>query len=1084
MSFAITIPFYAFKLRLRPDVHFYMPMNDPQAIRLEKTILKLAAKYAEKLQTESLNKGNFLQLLEEYRTGEFTERPIQVTFQASKDGFTYPEFDYQAQVFLHSKNDSGWWGILPTLGITAFGEDEPTLMENLESAVRLDFVRKNRLSAVQEIVAAIWFESVTLKQAELNLEVHSLGELENLSRHENENWLSKVAQPLKRFAGRQAYGYEKELAQLVEALHNKFSRNALIIGPNGSGKTTLVWEAARSLRTLGGTGEIWETTASSLIKELTRDTGWQHNLGFLCRELAEREDILFVKNLLTLFEVGKYEGNNVSMAEFLYPYLGRGEINLISECTEEELAQIELRAPMFTACFRIIRLEEPEKKVLEHIILNKVRDIAGGHQVALDTEAVQETIRLTRRFNPYAGMPGQPIRFLESIILNGFGSAENRIDSAVVIRHFSEATGIPELMIHPGLPFRIDQLEKDFENQVFGQAEAVKSVVEAVAAVKTALSRTGKPIASFLFLGPTGVGKTELAKELARFMFGARNRLVRFDMSEFGNYHSVLRLAGAHASSEGLLTSAVRKQPFSVLLFDEVEKAHPAFFDLLLQILGEGRLTDSTGKTANFCSSIIIMTSNIGAEKQNQNPISWDKSDNPDRITSLFIRSAEQFFKPELYNRIDKIIPFLPIGKPVCRQIVDREIRLFYQREGIKWRRLNLTIQPEALDWLAEQGFDPKFGARRLQRVIRSSLILPLAGQLNLYDAEELLNVSVFLDESGTLQFDLSSDSDNLETWIDELEKQNFAEYASNLRRKMATLKAAPLYVQFKRELDDLEMQKNKDPLRFWQDPRRTTWYNTLLKIDQEADQLQQEISEKEEIQCLACLGLGHYLPDAEGVLGGWKKRFFALQQKLFSTIYVEENYCYLGVFGKEPELLYAFYKKLFTTKKFDFNCQSVWFDPLKYEQPSKTTGENAAADAKKGNGYILSDLTEDELVLFKQPTPISQLFGVVFFIKSPCVWLYCRTEGGIQEWPLPDQQPTRYLVITSLSGVQPPENIHRKDFYQKENPRRVVTAQSMTDKLLPISGHCKPEERHQQLLYELDVLFEKTLEEEIFKTD
>ncbi len=1084
MSFAITIPFHAFKLRLYPGVHFYMPMNDPNAIRLENTILKLASKYAEKLQSEVLNKGDFQQLLEEYRTGELTARNIQVTFPASKDGFTYPEFDFQTQVFIHLKNDSGWWGIVPTLGITAFGEDEPALMENLESAIRLDFVRKNRLNAVQEIVAAIWFESARLKKTELNLEIHSLGELENLSRKENENWLSRVAKPLKRFSGRQAYGYEKELRQLEEVLHNKFSRNALIIGPNGSGKTTLVWEAARSLKKHSIPGEIWETTASSLIKELTRETGWQHNLGFLCRELAQREDILFVKNLLTLFEVGKYEGNNVSMAEFLYPYLGRGEINLISECTEEELAQIELRAPMFTACFRIIRLEEPGKKVLEHIILNKVRDIAGGHQIDLEEEAVQETIRLTRRFNPYAGMPGQPIRFLESIILNGPGGPENRIDSPVVIRHFCESTGIPELMINPVLPFRIDQVEKDFENQVFGQAAAVKSVVEAVAAVKTALSRTGKPIASFLFLGPTGVGKTELAKELARFMFGDRKRLVRFDMSEFGNYHNVLRLAGAHASSEGLLTSAVRKQPFCVLLFDEVEKAHPAFFDLLLQILGEGRLTDSSGKTANFCSSIIIMTSNIGADKQNQNPISWDRSVTPDQVAAIFTRSAEQFFKPELFNRIDKIIPFLPIGKQVCRQIAEREIRLFYQREGIRFRRLELSIQPEALDWLADQGFDPKFGARRLQRVIRSNLILPLAGQLNLYDAEELLSVSVFMDESGRLQFDLSSDSDNLETWIEELEKQNFAEYASNLRRKMAALKAAPLYIQFKRDLDELEMQKSKDPLRFWQDPRRTAWYNTLLRIEQEADSLQQEIFEKEEIQGLACLGLGDYLPDAEGVLGDWKKRFFAFQQKLFSTIYVEENYCYLGVFGKDPEPIFNFYKQLFRTKKFDFNCQSVWFDPRYFEQQAKINDENAVAGGERKSEYLLSDLTEDEKVLFQPPTPLSQLFGFVFFLKSPCVWVYCRTEGGIQEWPLPDLQPARFLVVTSLTGVKPPSNIHRKDFYQKDNPRRVISASGMADKLLPISGQCKSEERLEKLVYELDILFEKTLETEIFKAD
>ncbi len=1081
MSFPISIPFYAFKLRLHPGAHVFAPMNDLEAVRLEPSLKKLAEKYGEKLQTEVLNHGEFYQVLEEYRSGVFTERELDLHFPASKDGFSYPAFEFCIPVFITEQSPAGWWGIAPTLGVTAFGKDEETLVGNLEGVIRLDFVRKDRLIAVQEIVSAIWFESVTIRQSRLKLQAHSLTELEKIAEEEHSNWLSQVAQPLAKSPGQLAYGYEKELAQLSELLRNKFNRNALIVGPNGSGKTTLIWEAARNLKKWNVRGEIWETTASILTKELTKDTGWQHNLGFLCRELADREDLLFVTNLMTLFEVGRYEGNNVSMAEFLYPFLSRGEVNLLSECTEEELAQIELRAPMFTACFRIIRLEQPRDGELEQIILNKVRDIAGASKIRLEQEAIRETIRLTRRFNPYAGMPGQPIRFLESIILNWKGGSDVPINQEVVIRHFCESSGIPELIVNPNRPFLIDRIADNFNHQVFGQAEAVNNVVEAISAVKTALTRTGKPIASFLFLGPTGVGKTELGKVLAEFMFGARNRLVRFDMSEFGNYHSVLRLAGAHPSSEGLLTAAVRKQPFCVLLFDEVEKAHPTFFDLLLQILGEGRLTDGNGKTANFCSSIIIMTSNVGADRQMQAPITFGKQQDSGQVAAVYQRAAEQFFKPELFNRIDRITPFLPIGQSTIHEIVGRELRLFYQREGIKYRRLNLKIRPEVVSWLAEQGFDPKFGARHLQRTLRAKLILPLASQLNLFEAEELLNAEIYLDSRQSLAFDLSSDSESLETWIEELERQNFAEYASNLRRKMAALKASPLYIQFRRDLDRLEALKADNPERFWKDAPKAEWYNTLSRIEEEAKFLHQDIIEKERMQCMACLGQGDFLEDPEALLGAWKSRFFAFQVRLYSTVFVEENHCFLAVFGKDPEGPFKLYNQILKTGNCKINYQSVWFDP---GNPEKQGKQHDDPSGEHSNVYNLSNWMENERDFLKKPKPASQLYGIVFRIEAPCAWLYWNKESGFQEWTMPDGQPGRFLIVSSLNDIVPSWGIHRKEIYQKAAVRRTVMDFTMSDKTLPISGACKPEERAGVLKYELDIQFENTLEREIFKPE
>ena len=290
----------------------------------------------------------------------------------------------------------------------------------------------------------------------------------------------------------------------------------------------------------------------------------------------------------------------------------------------------------------------------------------------IENEAIKETIRLNRRFTPYAGFPGKPIRFLESMLLND-KSKYGKINSSKVISSFCEETGMPQFMVDPEISMNVDEIRERFNKHVYGQERAVDWISNLLASIKTALTRTGKPIASLLFVGPTGVGKTEMAKALAEFMFGSEEKMVRFDMSEFSDHWSILRLTGESFFKDGLLTSAVRREPFSVLLFDEIEKAHHDFYDLLLQILGEGRLTDSGGKLVNFCSTIIIMTSNVGAKNLQNSPIGLQKNDQVESISELFLEAARKHFRPELFNRIDQIIPFKPLSKEVVRSVVGRE---------------------------------------------------------------------------------------------------------------------------------------------------------------------------------------------------------------------------------------------------------------------------------------------------------------------------------------------------------------------------------------------------------------------------
>ncbi|MDX1939955.1 MAG: AAA family ATPase, partial [Saprospiraceae bacterium] len=726
MAFKITIPFYAFKINFQADTHLFIPMTDKEVLRIGQSFEILTGKYAEIVQRQVFDKGKFRQLLDEYRPSEFSSDTLEINFPAAKDGFSYPAFSLSFD-FFYSESNQGVKGIIPTLGIETFAASKGDIPKQLQEIIRIEFTRKKRLSAMQQVITTIWYDAIELWSDEMELRAPSPAEIEEIQRTTANPLLPKAAQALE-LNKQVAYGMEATMEQLAKALKNQFNGSLLLVGPSGVGKTALVWELVHQQKKLQIKGQVWETTASTLIKELTGDTGaWENNMALFCAELKGSDHILFVRNLMELFEVGQYAGNSVSLADFMRNYIAQGEVVIISECTEEELARIELKSSNFLSFFQIIRIQQPPEKQLESIILQKVRDIADGRSLQISEAAIQEVIRLHNRFVPYAGMPGRPIRFLESMLLNkkNWLGATHRIDRSEVIQYFCTETGMPVFMVDPTVQMNIVKVRNEFHSNVFGQGKAVDSVVNVLASVKTALTRAGKPIASFLFVGPTGVGKTELAKVLAQFMFGNRQRMIRFDMSEFSDPFTAMRLIGSDYFSDGLLTSAVRREPFCVLLFDEIEKAHPSFYDLLLQILSEGRLTDNQGKLVNFCSTIIIMTSNIGASALQNSRIGWNNEINAKEVSDHFLHAVQKHFRPELFNRIDEVIAFDPLDAFTIRFVVERELALLKQREGIRYRRMDLQIKDSVLDYLGENGYHPRYGARFLQRVIREQLVIP-----------------------------------------------------------------------------------------------------------------------------------------------------------------------------------------------------------------------------------------------------------------------------------------------------------------------------------------------------------------------
>lgn len=961
-----------------------VPLHEPQMMQPNTPAYLLAGVFANKFQENVLDKGNNKALLNYIGEYELESRKTQVLFKSEKREKNplfkelHLEFDYGVQA-----TATGWWAVVPALGIEAFAAQEADLEKAVQEAVRLDFLRYRRLQLMQLVVSTQWYEALSWQNERVDLNNHTPAELERLETEKNKQLLPLVSQEI-RPERRVLYGYEAELKQVAEALRGKYHRSILLVGKSGVGKTALVWELSRQASALGIQSVFRETTAATLIKELTGRTGWQDQLSLLCREAVETNSILFVRNLMELFEVGQYEGNDVSMGDYLRKYLANGELNLLSECTDEELAAIELRNPNYTGLFQIVRLEEPRQD-LEDIIRFKVEDIARHLHIDLEPEAVREAIRLHRRYMPYSGFPGRPIRFLESVLLyvkkrkNEAEPAHQRLDRSAVIKAFCDETGMPPFMVDPQVPMDLQACSRFFEEQVFGQDQALGIVTDMLARVKTALSRQGKPIVSMLFVGPTGVGKTELAKVLALYMFGSRDKMLRFDMSEYSSPYDVIRLTGESYYSDGLLTSAVRREPFCVLLFDEIEKADSSFNDLLLQLLGEGRLTDSQGKLVNFCSTIVIMTSNIGAQKMQTRSLQLESAAAAESVQQdlieYFKNEARRYFRPEIFNRIDQIVPFAPLPLPVVRQVVEREIGLLLQREGIAHRDLALRIDPEVYDFLCNKGYHPRHGARALQRSLQELLVIPLARKLNEYAFDEKLVLEVRLNGE-RLELNVEADPLKLELLLEELTHNEYMDYVSELRLNAYTLKEGKAFVQLLADFSLLQAKKRKNEAQFWSNPEQFNAYAQSLSLQERYKELRKVIDELEIDMALMGMNLVPLKKDIYESIKNWDKDFKTFKMQLLGALYPEYNTTFLGIYGKSARRFCGIYLRVCEQLHFQVSAQSVWYRASLYEELVEVRLEDLVQD-----GQTLSE--EESALLDKNPNATTQRQRCEYYRKD-----------------------------------------------------------------------------------------------------
>ncbi len=555
--------------------------------------------------------------------------------------------------------------------------------------------------------------------------------------------LAAVGEPLHRRArqrdGTRAFERRAEVDTLLDYLSDTAERSVVLVGPPGVGKTAIVHEAVRRIvegeggDVLKGAG-VWQISGGRLMAGMRYLGQWQERVLDVINEARESGALLFVENLLELLETSGTERHASGIPGLLLPHVLAGDITLVTEVQPDQLARIEQSHPSFLRAFRRL-IVEPMSAARADAVLERVSFRLGRqYGVRLDGETRQRILELVGRFKGPTSLPGPAVELAERMARTHarHGEEVEGEDRPVLTpRHALEAytslTGLPEALLDPNIQFDVARVRAYFEARIFAQPEAVEAMVDLVTTIRAGLNSPQRPLGSFLFLGPTGVGKTQTALTLANYLFGSADRLARFDMSEFQDSWAAGRLVGRYRGEQGELVRRVREQPFQVILLDEIEKAHSNVFDFLLQVLGEGRLTDGVGHTVSLTSSVVIMTSNLGAGGPPSVGFSARTPDGArEAEVSHFLGAVEKFFRPEFVGRIDRVIPFRSLGHDTAHQLVRAALRQAFEREGLKRRRIRVRATDDVVEFLIRVGLDERYGARPLRRAVENHITAPL----------------------------------------------------------------------------------------------------------------------------------------------------------------------------------------------------------------------------------------------------------------------------------------------------------------------------------------------------------------------
>ncbi len=811
------------------------------------------------------------------------------------------------------REDGIFVAYIPALDIAVLTKSEKELIEKIGKEIQSGL---KRTELTKSLGLLRWLErvkEVRIERNELSVNISTPKQIATARKVEKEKTvLSEIGINLEL---KPAYEVEETVCLLAETLKSKHSKSILLVGQTGVGKTAVFLELVRTKTKYNLERTPFEATSGARIVAGMSGFGmWQERCQKLVAEVSKSKTVLHLGNLVELMEVGKSVGNAQGIASFLKPKLARGEISVIVECTPEQLPVIEREDPQLLSVFHQIKVEPPShEKVLK--ILSGV--VSEGKSNKINFSAIESIEQLHSRYATYSAAPGRHVRFLRNLLND---NKEETISSSQVITAFSNETGLPLFLLSDDEPLDLEKTSRWFDERVLGQAEASRLIIDLIATVKARLTRPRRPIASLLFIGPTGVGKTEMVKSLAEFFFQDKNKTVRFDMSEYANEVSVKRLIGGVFTTEGVMTAKVREQPFAVVLLDEFEKAHPLFFDLLLQILGEGRLTDAGGRVADFTNTIIVMTSNLGTTDFQRGSTGFLKDAQERREAQQhFTKAVRQFLRPEIFNRIDRIVPFAPLSKEIVGEIAKLELNKIQKRDGIRYKNLTLNLSDDVVNFLVERGYDVRYGARPLKRAIERELLAPLSEELNKQNADEKLVANItFQDLRLNVDVSIPTDSKGRRTVVTPKLSGLYqtALNCSELRRKIQRLLHSTTLREFHDEvfrLQELEKRLRRSKWMSEDDAKRIARIVPLIDVIECTKQLSENANRLEDSLLLEFYGKAESVrtelrQDLEKLSSELKKLLF----ELLSLKYRDASHVTLAIYSENKtrlnRLLRAYY--------------------------------------------------------------------------------------------------------------------------------------------------------------------------------
>ncbi|EPK7361582.1 ATP-dependent Clp protease ATP-binding subunit ClpA [Kluyvera intermedia] len=559
-------------------------------------------------------------------------------------------------------------------------------------------------------------------------------------------------------------GRDKELERTIQVLCRRRKNNPLLVGESGVGKTAiaegLAWRIVRGdVPEIMADCTIYSLDIGSLLAGTKYRGDFEKRFKALLKQLEQdTNSILFIDEIHTIIGAGAASGGQVDAANLIKPLLSSGKIRVMGSTTYQEFSNIFEKDRALARRFQKIDITEPSVEETVQILNGLKPKYEAHHDVRYTAKAVRAAVELAVKYINDRHLPDKAIDVIDEAgaraRLMPVSKRKKTINVADIESVVARIARIPEKSVSQSDRDTLKNLGNRLKMLVFGQDKAIDALTEAIKMSRAGLGHDHRPVGSFLFAGPTGVGKTEVTVQLAKAM---GIELLRFDMSEYMERHTVSRLIGAPPGyvgfdQGGLLTDAVIKHPHAVLLLDEIEKAHPDVFNLLLQVMDNGTLTDNNGRKADFRNVVLVMTTNAGVRETERKSIGLIHQDN----STDAMEEIKKIFTPEFRNRLDNIIWFDHLSTDVIHQVVDKfivELQVQLDQKGV-----SLEVSQEARDWLAEKGYDRAMGARPMARVIQDNLKKPLANELLFGSLVDGGQVTVALDkEKNELTYDFQS---------------------------------------------------------------------------------------------------------------------------------------------------------------------------------------------------------------------------------------------------------------------------------------------------------------------------------------